>query len=72
MDIKEYLKSRVPLDNRFGRYLKEMQALHKLENASPKAIIRDYIAGMTDGYAVKCMEEISIPKKITFDIYTDK
>lgn len=30
-------------------------------------IVRDYIAGMTDGYALRCMKEISLPEELSFD-----
>jgi dGTP triphosphohydrolase len=37
------------------------------EGASTKVIVRDYIAGMTDGYALRCMKEISLPAELSFD-----
>lgn len=63
----KYKGSPVPLDARFGRYLGYMSALYKQEG-SPVGIVRDYIAGMTDSYALRCMREISIPEELNFDI----
>ena len=44
-----------------------MKKLYEDEKTSPKEIVRDYIAGMTDGYALKCMKEISLPEELCFD-----
>jgi len=67
-DYQKYYSSPVPLDKRFGRYLDNMyDKVYKKENASSKVIVRDYIAGMTDGYALRCMKEISLPEELSFD-----
>jgi len=65
--FEEYEESRVPLDRRFGRYLDYMQEIYVEEKASAKAIVRDYVAGMTDSYALRCMKEISLPDELSFD-----
>ncbi|GAH95367.1 unnamed protein product, partial [marine sediment metagenome] len=67
LDLKKYKNSSVPLDRRFGRYLGNMQNLYKEENSGTKSIVRDYIAGMTDSYALRCMKEISLPEELNFD-----
>lgn len=67
-DYSKYKSSPVPLDKRFGKYLEGMnENLYKSESASAKMIVRDYIAGMTDGYALRCMKEISLPEELSFD-----
>lgn len=67
-DYQKYYSSPVPLDKRFGNYLEIMnKKVYNLENASPNMIVRDYIAGMTDGYALRCMKEISLPEELSFD-----
>jgi len=67
-DYHKYYSSPVPLDKRFGRYLENMnESVYKSERASPNVIVRDYIAGMTDGYALRCMKEISLPEELSFD-----
>lgn len=67
MELGAYEKSPVPLDVRFGRYLRTMGRRYSEEKASAKTIVRDYIAGMTDGYALRCMREISLPEELTFE-----
>lgn len=66
-DFKAYFRSPGPLDRRFGRYLSLMQEIYVTEKAGAKAIARDYIAGMTDDYAIRCMKEISLPEELSFD-----
>ncbi|RLC63581.1 MAG: phosphohydrolase [Chloroflexi bacterium] len=66
-DYMKYSSSPLPLDKRFGEYLERMKKLYESEKASAKMIVRDYIAGMTDGYALRCMKEISLPKELSFD-----
>lgn len=65
--LEGYMKSPVQLDVRFGRYLSHMQRLYEGETTPAKSIVRDYIAGMTDSYALKCMREISLPEELNFD-----
>jgi dGTPase len=66
-DIAAYYNSPGPLDRRFGRYLYKMQKIYAAEKAGANAIARDYIAGMTDDYALRCMTEISLPEELSFD-----
>ena len=66
-NISAYYNSLGPLDKRFGHYLYEMQKIYTKEKASTKAIVKDYIAGMTDDYATRCMQEISLPEELSFD-----
>jgi len=66
-NISKYEKSPGPLDRRFGRYLSQMKEIYNEEEAGPKAIVRDYVAGMTDNYAIRCMKEITIPEELSFD-----
>lgn len=66
-DFDAYFNSKTPLDNRFGRYIKKMDGIYRKERASAMAIVRDYVAGMTDSYALNCMKEISLPDELTFD-----
>ncbi len=66
-DFNGYFKSPVPLDQRFGKYLKHMKHIYDEGLASNMLVVRDYVAGMTDGYALKCMREISLPDELNFD-----
>lgn len=65
-DYQKYKKSPVPLDKRFGNYLKNMEKVYEGKSSSAKLIVTDYIAGMTDGYALRCMGEISLPQELSF------
>ena len=66
-DIQAYYSSPCPLDKRFGWYLEKMKKIYQKENAGAIAIARDYVAGMTDVYALNCMKEISLPEELSFD-----
>ncbi|MCP3929645.1 MAG: HD domain-containing protein [Bacteroidetes bacterium] len=66
-DIEAYYKSPCPLDTRFGWYLEKMKKIYDVERSGAFAIVRDYVAGMTDVYALKCMKEISFPEELSFD-----
>ena len=66
-NFERYANSPGSLDRRFGRYLSQMQMIYQAEKAGAKAIVRDYIVGMTDDYAIQCMKEISLPEELSFD-----
>lgn len=61
-DYDKYATSHIKLDRDFGHYLDKMQETYKNE---PYTIaITDYIAGMTDIYAMDSMKQISFPSPI--------
>lgn len=62
-----YEASPVPLDKRFGRFLKGMIDVYGDGKEPNIVVVRDYVAGMTDGYALRCMREISLPDELSFD-----
>ena len=64
---EKYYESPVPLDKRFGNYLKGMKKIYNNGEVSNMFVVRDYIAGMTDGYALRSMREISLPDELRFD-----
>lgn len=59
-------EERVRLDKDFGQYLKKMDDFYMNESYIPQAIVADYVAGMSDSYALECMRQISIPEPIRF------
>lgn len=64
----QYLESSIPLDRRFGDYLKGLDDFYGVkEPFNPGQIALDYIAGMTDQYALKAAEEVIFPEPIKFD-----
>ncbi len=62
-DFKKYKKSKLSIIKHFGAYLKTMKKFYK-ENTETKRILGDYIAGMTDDYAIKVFKGITIPKSV--------
>ncbi len=55
------------VDNHFAYYLQKLQARYDEEGASPLQIVVDYVAGMTDDYALRCYKEVVFPRPITFE-----
>lgn len=67
-DYEKYqLSSRVGLDKYFGKYLEKMHVFYTNEAFVPQRIVTDYVAGMTDTFALKCMQDICIPEPIKFN-----
>jgi dGTPase len=66
-DLDKYSNTHFLLDKRFKGYLSGMQKVYKKNKDSNMVIVRDYIAGMTDGHALRCMGEISLPDELNFD-----
>ena len=72
--FEKYYSSNLNIDKLFGSYLKNMNKFYKEEQNNNDLddenlrirIIVDYVAGMTDVYALDCMKELSIPKPIEF------
>ncbi|MDR0291702.1 MAG: HD domain-containing protein [Elusimicrobium sp.] len=52
----------------FGNYIKSMQKLYKEDVSVKKTIIVDYIAGMTDSFALETLKDILLPNAIKFSI----
>jgi dGTPase len=59
-------QSRRVVDNHFAYYLQRVRRLYEAEGASPLQIVVDYVAGMTDDYALRCYREIAFPEPIEF------
>ncbi len=66
LDFARYQLGPIKLDRVFGRYLEEMDPFYRPKQARPETIITDYVAGMTDLYALECMKQITIPASISF------
>jgi len=62
-NYKKYKQSKLSTTKHFGEYLKTMKHLYS-ENTDSTRILGDYIAGMTDDYAIKLFKEITIPKSV--------
>ena len=62
-DKEKYMKENNILAIRFYDYIKKMKKYYENIEGSFNNVIKDYIAGMTDVYALKCISEIMVPKK---------
>lgn len=60
-DYEAYGKQSLKMEKKFGKYLKAMHDFYLLED-DPEQIVTDYIAGMTDSFAIDCMQQISFPQ----------
>ena len=62
-DTDAYTAEGNTLAARFGEYLGKMSALYQNESAEGKIRIIDYIAGMTDDFALNAVQEIMVPRR---------
>jgi len=67
-NYEEYEKELLSFDRAFGKYLERMYNFYETEKAGPENIVTDYVAGMTDLYALEYMKQITLPTPIIFDI----
>ncbi len=61
-DMERYRRERNLLAARFGDFAVKMQPFYENVDKGCGKIVSDYIAGMTDDYAIDCVQEIMIPK----------
>ena len=62
-DAAGYLDEGNALAARFGDYIKKMAAYYNERGTSDKSIVGDYVAGMTDDFALECVNEIMVPRR---------
>jgi len=65
-DYAKYLESNVEINKHFGRYIEQYKTVYDGEHNVPKRIVCDFIAGMTDNYAMSAYKQIKIPKALRF------
>ncbi|MDD4555106.1 MAG: HD domain-containing protein [Bacteroidales bacterium] len=65
-DFDYYLKNPLTLIQHFGNYFQRYENVYESEGMVPKRLICDFIAGMTDGYALDAYNQIKIPRPIKF------
>ncbi len=63
-DDEKYKKENNILAVRFGDYVKKMNLFYEKEDGGFGNLVIDYIAGMTDNYAIESVSEIMIPEKM--------
>lgn len=62
-DFSAYKYSQYIVDQHFGQFLTKRHSLYKAETVQEKCVI-DFIAGMSDVYAMQSAKEILLPKEI--------
>lgn len=66
LDSQAYKQSRRMTDIYFGDYVHAMRGFYENGGGDYVDIVTDYISGMTDAFALKCMTEICIPSPMKF------
>lgn len=61
-DLGLYKKEKNLLSARFGNYIGKMRSFYETVDGSFDYLVTDYIAGMSDNYALDCISEIVSPK----------
>lgn len=61
-----YLGEGKPTAANFAKYMESMNRVYKEDKTQRDVIITDYIAGMTDSYALSVMEDVILPNSIKF------
>ncbi|MFQ3619321.1 MAG: HD domain-containing protein [Spirochaetales bacterium] len=65
-DFKAYVRENNRLALRFGDYLSKMEAFYRQTEGDFHHAVIDYLAGMTDDFALECVQEIMIPRKFEY------
>jgi dGTPase len=65
-DFSAYARLELDVDRNFGHYMEQMRAVYEREGYPGRTMITDYIAGMTDSFALECMRQISLPVPMHF------
>lgn len=60
-----YLRENNTLAARFGDYVHKMEAFYSTEESPPEQVVFDYIAGMTDDFAIESVQEIMVPRRFS-------
>ena len=62
-DVVAYQREGNTLAARFGDYLTKMNHFYEHEEDAVEGVVFDYIAGMTDDFAIENVKEIMVPKR---------
>lgn len=65
-EYEKYEISNITLDKQFGRYVSKMEGFYKANGNVPYRIVTDYVAGMTDLFALDSIKQITIPQPLKF------
>lgn len=62
-----YARGAIRLDAQFGEFLRGMRHIYEVNAVPAMRIVADYVAGMTDDFAIEAIKQITIPAPIDFD-----
>ncbi len=65
VEEERYAAQRNTLAARFGDYVRKMREFYESEEGSPADVVFDYVAGMTDDFAIDSVREIMIPTEFS-------
>ena len=65
-DLPLFYENNIELTQNFCQYISEMKNFYMKEKTTGEKIVTDFIAGMTDLYALDAIKQITIPKPIIF------
>ncbi len=63
-DFEQYFSHSLKLVQHFGKFLQELYEFYQNEGSDIKRILGDFIAGMTDHYAIEAIKQITLPKPV--------
>lgn len=66
MDPQGYREEHNLLSHRFGDYCEKMRDFYSISQENRENVVIDYVAGMTDDYAIDSVMEIMIPKQFEY------
>ena len=69
-ETEKYGREKTVLASRFADYLDKMKDFYINSEKSGTNVVLDYIAGMTDGYALDCVSGLYIPDKNNQALYS--
>lgn len=69
-ETEKYEKEKNMVASRFSGYLEKMGDFYRNTEKSNKNVVLDYIAGMTDDYAIDCISSLFLPDNGKFGRFT--
>ncbi|MDX9799789.1 MAG: HD domain-containing protein [Spirochaetia bacterium] len=69
-EYEKYKAEKTMLASRFSDFLSKMEDFYKNIEKTDKNVVLDYIAGMTDAYALDCISELYLPGKFFYNFYS--
>jgi dGTPase len=66
LDVEAYRSENNRLAGRFGDYISKMRGFYEGPDKGFHNLVLDYIAGMTDLFALDCVSEIMIPRRFEY------